>query len=1193
MRFIRLQTLTIVFSLLAVVGFLANITAPKACAQVTTAAIHGTVTDISGAVVPDAQITALNTATGITTTTTSNHSGFFTYQALQIGGPYVVTVESAGFQKFQSTGIVLTVNANFEVNAKLKVGAMAETVRVDASTLQVETSNTQLQQTVPDSQIETLPLLGRDAASLQKLAPGTVESSDRFGSFSSNGSQTTSNSYVLDGVDVNDGPLQSEGFSVNPDALEEENIVTSTINPEFSRNGGAVVNQIIKSGTNQIHGSGFENYRDTFMNNGNYFSQTRPPFHRNLYGGTLGGPIFKNKLFGFVAYQGFRSRTGATTETPVYQTGILSSGAFTNEYNEASETTNGALGLGVNTYDANGNVTASNPIPFVINTTAGSCGPGTSNTTWYSCFPANSTVTIAPTNFNSIASTLANKYVPAGNAGTTTAPEYNFNTANTGASDQGILRADYHLSDKDAFSGTGMFQSSPATRTISFGGASLPGFGMISAEHFKIFAASETHTFNSKTLNMFRLGYYRFNYAAVEPAKIVDPSSLGFDISPQSASSGVPYINVTGLFKLGNSYEGPQPRKDSNLTGSDNFSLIVGNHSLKFGVNVEQFRVSNPYYADNNGAYSFAGGGTYSSGDPGLDFLLGIPDSYVQSSGGFIDAQSWEYYAFAQDSYRATSDLTLNLGLAYDVETPNQNNQFGGEGITCFQVTSTTSTVFTGGFPGLFFPGDPGCNKAGGATTKRDHFGPRFGFAWSPSAGPAGLIGDSGAHKLAVRGGFGVYFNRDQEEGQLQNLGDVPNYKQSNGAADFSGSPAFANPFADVAGNGSETNPFPYSRPQAGSTLNWANYLEQDISAIDSNYSTPYVMNFNLNIQRQLPGNMILQVGYVGSLGRRLASTYEADPITSAGHTACLASSTCEQHSAYQHLYFPSHAAQPATTTVSGEAIPDFMSVGTLATYGKSNYNSLQASVVKNLSHGLYFTLAYTFSHGLDDSSGLESSGFNGLGKNNISGFQYLSYGDSDYDARHRFVASYDYEIPILASMKSNYVVKEVLSQWHVAGVTVLQTGFPVTVTNEGTYRSLWCDAYSYYSCPDNVNTSSFKIKSQNIRTTGTWFDRSVFSNEAYGAFGNAKRNFFHGPGYNYTNLSIFKNFPIGSNSARSVQVMLQASNAFNHANFAPPDSNYTDGQYFGTVTSVLSSADYNGDPAGGRTVQLVGKFTF
>jgi hypothetical protein len=1201
MRFTRLSATFLAFSLL-LFGLVVTFDAPMAYSQVTTAAIHGTITDTSGAVVVGAKVNALNTATGISTVATTNQSGNYLFPVLQIGGPYTITVESAGFQTHVSNGTILSVNANLEISAKLSVGASTQTIMVNATAVQVETSNTQLQQTIPGSQIATLPMLGRDAASLQKLAPGVVESSDRFGNFSSNGSQTTSNAYVLEGVDNNDGTLQTEGLSVNPDALAEENIVTSTINPEFSRNGGAVINQVIKSGTNQIHGSGFEYYRDTFLNNRNYFSESRPPFHRNLYGGTLGGPVIKNKLFAFLAYQGAQQVVGSTQQTHVFQSGVVSNGIFTNENNVANGGTNGTAGL------------TSNSIPFSITTGAGAsigsgvaCGPGTAYETWDACFPAGTPVEISTTSFNSIAKALALKYVPAGTAGTTSSPLYNFNTANKGGYDQGVLRADYHLSDKDQFAGTGIFESFPSSRTLSFNGSNLPGFGSVQAEHFKLFAASETHTFSPNAINVLRAGYFRFNFAAVMPATIVDPASWGFNITPQSSQSGLPYIGLTGLFRLGFSYNGPQPRKDTNLTASDNVSLTLGNHNVKLGVSIEQFRVSNPYYAQNNGYYAFAGNGTYSSGDPGIDFLLGVPDNYYQSSGGFIDAMAWEYYAYAQDNWRVNSDWTVNYGLTWDTETPNENNQYNGLGITCFQVSSTTSTVFPGGFPGLLFPGDPGCNRSGGATTHYAHFGPRVGFAWSPSSGPLMLLGDPGSHKLSIRGGFGVYFNRDQEEGQLQNLGDVPNYLQSQGAADVGGSPSFANPFADVTGDASvsEANRFPYVRPAAGAALDWSQYVMQDISAIDANYTTPYAFNFNLNVQRQLPSDMILQVGYVGSLGRKLATVYEANPITAAGHAACLSSATCRANRAYQHYYYPSHAAQPATT--NGYA--DFLSVGTLATRGASNYSSLQVSLTKNTTHGLYFTTSYTYSHALDNSSGLESSGFNGLGINNIPGNEYLSYGNSDFDARHRFVLSYDYEVPMLSSLKSSYVAKEILGGWHLNGVTVLQTGFPVTITNSGTYNSLWCDYFSYYSCPDNVNTTSFKIQTQDIRQTGKWFagrvsDGGTFYQEGatpsdpthvstYGVFGNAKRNFFHGPGYNYSNMSIFKSFPIGSDRARSIQIMLQAANVFNHTNFDLPDSNYTDGTSFGNVESVVSNTDGNGDPAPARTIQLVGKFTF
>ena len=1182
-------------------------------AQTTAAAIHGTVTDPSGAVVPNAKVTALNTATGISEEATSNKNGFYTFPALQIGGPYKLTIEAPGFEKVEETGIVLTVNANLEESAVLTVGTTAQTVTVNSSAVQVETSNTQLEQEIPASQLESLPMLGRDAASLERLAPGVVESSDRFGSYSVNGSQTQSNSFQLEGIDNNDGPLQDEGFVINPDALQEENIVSSTINPEFGRNSGSIINQVVKAGTNEIHGSGFEYYRDTFLNLPGYFALPgeRTPFHQNLYGGTLGAPVIKNRLFGFAAYQGYRNRTGSIVQTPVFQNGIVPSstspgGNFSNEQNVANGDTNLNVGL------------TGNDIPFDIVAGTGSanagatCGPGTAYLAWTDCFPVGTPVDINPSSFNSTAVKLAQKYVPAGNAGTALAPYFNFPTADTGAQDQGVLRADYHISDHDSIYGVGIFQSSPSTDTLPFGGSTLPGFGMINAEHFKLFAAQETHTFNANTLNVIRAGYYRFNYASVEPASVVAPSSLGFGIDPQNPSSGIPNMGLTGLFTIGFSYEGPQPRKDTNLTYSDNFSHLVGNHDLKFGVNIEQFRVSNPYSADNNGDFGYSGAGTYSSGDPGIDFLLGIPDTYTQTSGGFIDTSAWEDYVFAQDSWRATHDLTINYGIAWDVETPNANLQFNGLGITCFYVNSQTSKVFPGGFPGMLFPGDPGCNKSGGATTKYTHFGPRFGFAWSPSQGPSALIGASGEHKFSIRAGIGLYYNRDAQEGQLQNLGDIPNFLESHGAADFGGSPAFINPFADVAGNGSEPNEFPYARPKAGTALDWESYTTLDTSSIDPGYSTPYAYNFNLNIQRQLPGNMVLQIGYVGSVGHHLATTYDADPITVAGHAACLTNTGAEAGCtsiggrAEQHLYFPQNAAQPAIFPGTGggaiptlpNGLPDYLDVGALGTTGSSNYNSLQASLINNTWHGLYFTFAYTYSHGLDNASGLESSGFDGRGMNNIPGFQYLNYGDSDYDARQRVVTSYDYKVPLLQSMNENFAIKEILGDWHVAGLTVLQSGFPVTVIDYGTYNSLWCDEFVYYSCPDEPNTSSFHIKSFNPRTLNSdglnsGFDSSSFSQESVGTFGNVKRNFFHGPGFNYTNLSLYKNIPFGRESGRGVQIALQAANVFNHANFAQPDNNFNDGPYFGTVSGVDASADYNGDPAAGRTVQIAGKFNF
>jgi hypothetical protein len=1188
-------------ALAATVSIVPNVGTRAAYAQTTVSQIHGTVTDASGAVVPGAKVTALNTATGIAVVATTDHSGYYLFTALQPGGPYSVTIEATGFQTYESKGITLIVNANWDADAKLKIGSNQQSVTVDATALQVETSNTQLEQVATADQLEGIPLEGRDPSGLQKLQPGVVESSDRFGSYSSNGNQTPQNSFMLNGTDINDGPLQNEGIQVNPDALQEQNIVTSTMNPEFARNSGATLNQILKNGTNQFHGSGFEFYRDTFLNNGNYFSQLRPVFHQNLYGGTLGGPVFKNKLFFFAAYQGLRNRTAETENQPTL-TSAQFSGAFSADTNYATGNPNSAsntIKLPDGTKKTVSDSLTANPMPFAL---AG-CPKGT---LWAVCFDNGgagaATVNVPTANWDSLASKLISTYVPPANSGTSS---YIFNALNTEASDQGILRVDYTPSSKDNIWASTVFQSTPVFNTLSFGGGSFPGFGQIAADHYKIFSASYTHTFSANKLNELRGGYYRNNYPSVIPSTATSPSSLGFSINPQLSQSGVPYMSVGSYFSLGNSYEGPQPRTDTNLNYADNFTWIRGNHSLKFGASFEQFRVHNPFGYLNNGYYYNNGQGLYSSGDPLLDFTLGIPDGFEQANDGFIDAVAYELYGYAQDNWKVTPDLTFNYGISWDAEQPNQDKQFDGLGIVCFQISDTTSTVFPGGPPGLSYKGDPGCNEAGGVPTHFDHFAPRIGLAWSPSSGPSFLFGRPGAHDFSLRAGFGLYYNRDQEEQSLQNLTDPPVFYISHGAADFGGSPGFANPYVDVAGNGSETNPFPFNTPAAGSTVNWSIYNELGLSAFSKGYSVPYTYNFNINIQRALGGNIIAQVGYVASVSHRLASWFEGDPITPAGHSGCLSNPICSSYPGYVHLFYPQYTADPVTVPgtagdgPAGNAIPWYESIGDQSSEGTSNYNSFQASVIKAPSHGLQFTVAYTYSHALDDGSGYESvtgGGSQGRVRNYVPGYEYLNYGSSDFDARQRLAASYVYTVPVAGFLKSNVIAREALGGWGISGVSAFQTGFPVGISN-GTENSVWCDE-SFFGCPDVPQTSSFNIARYAPRShptgTGTlqYFDSTPFSPEALGTFGNTTRNFFRGPGFNYTNLSITKNIHFSADAGRYIQLRLEAFNAFNHANFAQPAGNLLSPN-FGNISGVTESAEGNGDPSPGRSIQLAGKFYF
>ncbi len=1168
--------------------------APTAKAQNTFAAIHGTVTDSSGAVIPNATVVVLNTGTNLASQAKTDARGYYVFPQLAAStflngaaaSTYTVTVNATGFQQFQATGIVLNLNDNKDVDATLKVGSSSQTVEVQSSAVQVQTSDTQLSTEVDASQIEDMPLLGRDVVQLQKTAPGVAEMSDRFGTFSTDGSQTPQNSFLLDGIDIGDGPLQTPGVTPNPDALAEVNFIDSTLNPEFSRNSGMTVNETIKSGTNNIHGDGFEFYRDTFLTNGSYFSPTRPVFHQNIFGGTLGGPVLKNKLFAFAAYQGFRNVAASTTDTPVFGATTQLAGDFSSDYNEKTGAANSA-GL------------SSNPIPFAF----GSCTAGEA---WNSCFTPGSSVIIPQTQWNSIAARLTSTFVPAANYSIGGQPYYNFNALNTAGDDQGIIRIDAHPKPADSFWFSTLFESNPSFLTLPFIGATVPGFPEDNALHIKIFNASYTHTFTPNVLNELRVGYYRFVFASVEPAPgpgNVAPSSYGFAINPEDTKAvGLPAISLGDFFSLGFSEDGPQPRNDQNYTANDNFTVVHGNHNLKTGVHIEKFYVGNPFYFLNNGAFAMDGGGPYSSGDPAIDFELGIPDTYEQTSGGLIDAHAWELFAYAQDNWKVSNSVTFNYGLAWDVETPNANEQWDGLGISCWQNSSTTSSKFTPAAgtslpPGLLFPGDPGCSAYGGTTIRWADFGPRLGVAWSPESGPKFLVGDNGRHDFSLRAGFGMYYNRDQEEESLQNLLDPPFALVSQGATDYGYQPSFAAPYTDVAGNGTFTNKFPFTPAKAGSAVNFESYFPDNLSNVTSGYRPPYTYNYNLNIQRQLTGTTLLQIGYVGSVAHRLPREFEGDPITAAGHAACLASSACSgAYRAVQHLYFPSDATQPAL--IPGTTLPWYVSIGNQVSNGSSNYNSLQVQATKAMSHGLTFNLAYTYAHALDDASGYESSsGAKGLTTNFVPGFEYLNYGDSDYDFRQRLVATYNYQVPIFASWNEHRMAREALAGWHFTGITGLQGGFPITFSEGGVFNSLWCDAYAYYGCPDVPEISTANIKKMDPRSsTHQYFDTSVFSPEPIGTFGNAKRNFFHGPGYNYSDMTIYKDFPLAKES-QYIEIRLEGYNAFNHANFAQPSGNLSAGPgNFGYVTGVDENVEANGqqtDPLPGRAVQLVGKIYF
>lgn len=1164
-------------------------------AQAVSGTIAGVVTDASGAVVAGASVSATDTATGIVHTTTTDSAGHYTFAILPIG-TYNVTFSKEGFKTFASAGVVVNAGQVYTANAQLNVGTASETVTVEATKVEVQTKNTQLGTVISGSTIENMPLINRNPLTLMQMEPGVMASSDRFGTNSVNGSQTQQNSYEINGTDFNDVALNTSmtgHLAPNPDAVAQFSMITNTLNAEYGRNSGAIVNQVIKSGTNQFHGSAADFYRDTFLNATDYFAKSPQIFHRHIFDGTLGGPIVKNHLFGFFSYEGLRQRSAASPDLVTVFTPDQLAGNFGTGFLAPPSTGTGAA-----------------PIPE-FGDSASPCPVGgamcPAGTPYSSLF---STGVIPTQDFNATALKYVTAFNPAVNFGT---DQYSAQFPNGDNVNQYLWRVDETISSKDSLWGYGYIEKQHNASTLPFTGANVPGFAAIQTESISNYTVAWNHIISSNAVNQFKVGYMRFNFVAVEPQTPTLPSTMGFAITPQFANAaGLPFIGLpSGDINLGFSTNGPQPRIDQNYQLDESLSYIYGKHQLKFGFDGRRFWTTGVFGARNNGSYTFNGTGRYSTGDPFADLLLGFADGYSQTSGGPWQGRSQEFYSYAQDSWTARPDLTINYGIAWQVNTPwvLPFNNFSA--INCFRP-GQQSFIYPSSPVGVVFPGDANCTSSG-YHTQLNEFGPRLGFAWAPDLG--WLSG--GAGNLSIRAGAGIYYNQTESEGTLQNITTPPLQLSDSGFGDAQGTAAFQNPFAAIecldqqnnvipgcaalnAGTGaplavsSIANKYPFSAPPKGfADIDFSNFGPLSLNLLDPNYHAPYTVNFNLTAQRQFAGNMLLTVGYVGLEGRHNQRTYELNPLLNP--TECAATPSCADSSPNQFLAAPSPANPTgiAQFRYQPQAVPSFVtpapgaseivylaSLQQQTTDGNSHYSALQASLQKTYSHGLDFLVSYTWSHSIDDASNLEDLAFNGLGTNTF--LPELNWGDSAFDARQRLVLSYDYTIPMPSSIAGNGWASRALTGWRISGITTAQTGFPITLTNPN-FTSLTCNQFSFFSCPDNLQYTGQSLTITDARSNPNhqYFNRSAFELPALGTFGNVRRNSFHGPGLWDTDLALYKDTHITERIG--LQLRLDAQNAFNHAQFNNPTSNWNSGS-FGRIRSTFE---------GPRILQLGARFTF
>jgi hypothetical protein len=1149
--------------------------------------IRGTVTDPTGAVIPGAKTTVTNIATGTSRSMNTSATGDFEFFNLLAPGDYEVAVEKEGFHRYVQTNIELNVNQVYVANATLQVGNTTQTVTVEAGAAQINTTQMQLGGTVTGSTIVDMPLNGRNWIELQQLEPGVVGASDRFGSgangaiqsnFSTNGAETQQNSFYVNGVDTADIGLNAAAIIPSPDAIGEFHLVTSTLNPEFGRNSGAVMNAVIKNGTNYIHGDGFEFYRDTFLDANQFFTLTTPPFHQNEFGGTIGGPILlphiydgRNKSFFFFSYQGVRNVEPQTFGLPGVYPMAERGGDFS------------AL---PSYYNATNPEPASSPCgpgytgPFGPNSIPFSVGSVIAGTPYCVAFP---TGTLSTASLSPLSLKLMNQYVPLPNAPNN---EYSFNPSILGLTDQFITRIDQNLGSKDSIWGYWFYQRHPTTQGLPFVGSTLPGFAQINFEHDQQYALSWTHTFSPTTLNEARFGYFRFNYNAVNPQTPLNPTAYGFTgISPQNPTvASMPYMAVAGLFDLGFSLYGPQPRLENTYQAIDNFSKIVGNHTFKLGFNMARYQVYNPFYVSNAGAFFYNGAGTFSTGLPGADFLLGLPDSFLQSNGSVIDARSREYYSYFQDQYKLRPNLTMTYGVGWDIETPYLNLYYHGELVNAFRP-GQQSTVFPTAPTAVLWPGDKGINSAGGVNTPYHDFAPRIGFAWSPG----------GSGKWSVHTGFGLYFNRTEEEIALQNLGTPPFFTYGFGAASVGGSPGFATPYsgwcpqtsgAPVAC--STTNPFPYSPPPAGDkNINFSALEPMTINTLSPNFGVPYSENYNFTVERQLGTSTTVMVAYVGNVGRHLEGDYELNPAgTAAGLNPVAVAAGC--NAANLGTCAPQTFRYNPLTTGLG-------AINHQGTEFNSRYNSLQVSVNKRLSHGLSFLVAYTWSRFFDQNSAADLQ--DGFIEPGINPFNFASqWAPSDNDAPQRFVFSYTYTLPFYHFVPH---FRRLTDGWRLAGITTFQSGFPLLLFNSAEpsdtcWGTVEADDVPCWDRPNRVGPQQ-KGNPRNFTLNGSpnyYFNPSEFAMAAPGTgIGNSSRNPIYGPGFNNFDMALYKDIHI--TESKYIELRFETYNTFNHTQWFP--GTYQANNSTGGVVSDINSSYFGQviatNPA--RIVQLAGKIYF
>ncbi|MCZ2075425.1 MAG: carboxypeptidase regulatory-like domain-containing protein [Bryobacteraceae bacterium] len=1127
--------------------------------------ITGTISDTQNARVPGVEVTATQVGTGLSFKATSSGDGTYVIPNLPVGR-YEVEASAAGFKSFRRTDIVLEVSQRLRLDIALELGALTETITITGAVSRVQMEEATLGSVVERQRIEELPLNGRHVFNLVKLvagvrpvdrgADGFAEISNQgFSQMTFNGGPVYGNQFYVDGG-MNTVPVHNE-ISVVPmtDAVEEFKVETNSLKAEFGQTSGGVVNVVTKGGTNELHGSLYEFFRNDSLDARHAFAtqtdpltgRIKPILRYNQFGGTVGGPVYlpriydgRNRTFFFVGYEQWRQSSSSLRRSTV-PTALERTGDFSR------------------TFDSRGNLI---PIYDPATTTQNPNGSGFVR----QLFAGN----VIPSSRFDPVSLRVLEFMPLPNAkpDDLLTNQLNFLSLASTPVNQGVtnIRIDRRFSDKDSLLGRyTVTRNTRQGRGWGLGPADPDIFARRDQRDNHNVIVTETHVFSPAVINEFKANLTRQNLPFLHPSFGGNwPDQLGMPaIFPRDL---FPRVAISGMLPLGSDPFAAGIRAQHTIQVGDSITIVKGKHQIKAGVDQRWFRLNYTQLRNRSGNFSFSAGLT---GDPlrpagtgvGMaTFLLGEVSGGTQEFVPAFSFHSWSTAMYFQDDYKVTPRLTLNLGLRYDLasEPVERHNRFSN--FDPFIINPETN------MPGVLTYAD---------VTSPRHFvdrdynnlGPRFGFAYD-------VTGDG---KTAIRGGYGLIY-------MLVESGDTQ--------GDNSNSFGFASATPFVPPGGGPFRAFRFSEgpneliiplgPAGGPSA----FRGQNVRYQDRHAPTPYLQQWNLAIQRELPGRWVGTVAYAGNKGTKLfGGNYnlnQLDPIYWQQYGLGLQDQI--ENPFFGQITTGALSARKVQRSLLLQPFPDYGSITTYAAHNSSSiYHSLQVTIEKRYASGLSALVSYTNSKLINDS--YSSAGSSGaIGEYRLGRFdRNLDRAIDQNDVTHRLVGSAVYELPfgpgkpLLSGTRG--VLGHAAGGWQVNTIVTIESGTPLSVRGANNFTGI--------NWPDVVHDPTLPSSERSVQR---WFDTDAFRNPPDFVLGNAPRTLptTRGPGMVDVALSAFKNFPIYERT--NLEFRAEAFNAFNHVNhtnpnvtFSPNAAGVNTNAQFGRITNSLAA----------RRIQLGLRLTF